>query len=1019
MLQLKACLLLLVIATDPLLGLPSRACNGHMNMSEQPTGHLDFSPGQEGAKPLSSGLWICTRTLEIPPGHSVQLKLVWLESGSNMSLVCTGHQEERTLAVGDSALLHGCDQNRATLTWTGAGHSSNAFQLFYYVQEKETSSTESYSNPRSLPDVTSPHPTTNSTDEVPLSGSVPDTSGYSTDKPELIQPTIPPSTSGNTDREASLFPGEESNNGPDTSGAPLRTDNPAGPDFFSTQHLSSARSEFYTPQNTEFQTVTLSNEVENSGRTYATIDNQTLIFEQEKDLAISSVVPLLDIRSTTLPQNASGTTDENKSDSTEKWESSGTHIDKSLGAQITERIEESSTHRDFMHSTSTLSELGEPQSTTGSTKMSHVTTKSGKAYIEIQSVSTKDTSQTTSMSFDPSENSKKSTQETTGTENFLGRQLSSLGSSSPLETAHSYVTQRDLTTFRTSTSSNLASTDPLFGARSREDAKTSPRKSRNFLTTSSYFGDATSNEERSLVHHPTSTPSLGENFGRPVDFLSTVSPSTISAQTFQIPTDNGELFPKTGLSRYKTPGTQTVSASTLSQLPHTPHQAQSGKYRTLPTTTVTDQKAEQDSTTATASGTPEPVSHVTTSTQPYLRAVPFESSTLRPQPKYYIVPDEPVIVRVESIELLLQIMVEESPSSWTPGWEEDVALWLMPYLQKAPGFKELNGVWNSDHAVQCLVQFDTRGALQWLPHAGASSLLERTGLKRAVGERRSFRDTKITNITLGGVQEACGWLLQCPSGFMCAFDSHTSNYSCTSVCHSDYCLHHGLCTHHPAQSPVCRCVAGQDFWYMGQRCEVRMTRARLVLSCLAVLLVVLGVVGVLACMAVRRYRALLIQAKVDQTRSSYRKFNHFDELSGRFWLRSWAGSADSMDNHAFSRSDEILQLRALERPCCYHDDSLSLPSTCPSPATHIRTIYPHSSQYAWRGSDLSMGDGVFDSGKASDLSVCSWPREPIQWSPFPLLQQLALQRPPAVRVPRTRSCCDGMELVDINKSWTA
>lgn len=29
-----------------------------------------------------------------------------------------------------------------------------------------------------------------------------------------------------------------------------------------------------------------------------------------------------------------------------------------------------------------------------------------------------------------------------------------------------------------------------------------------------------------------------------------------------------------------------------------------------------------------------------------------------------------------------------------------------------------------------------------------------------------------------------------------------------------------------------------------------------------------------------------------------------------------------------------------------------------------------------------------DSGKASDLSVCSWPIEPIQWTPFPLLQQL-------------------------------
>lgn len=45
-----------------------------------------------------------------------------------------------------------------------------------------------------------------------------------------------------------------------------------------------------------------------------------------------------------------------------------------------------------------------------------------------------------------------------------------------------------------------------------------------------------------------------------------------------------------------------------------------------------------------------------------------------------------------------------------------------------------------------------------------------------------------------------------------------------------------------------------------------------------------------------------------------------------------------------------------------------------------------------------MGDGVLDSGKASDLSVCSWPVEPIHWTPFPLLQHLASHRTPRVSV---------------------
>ncbi|XP_068444891.1 mucin-5AC isoform X2 [Clinocottus analis] len=396
------------------------------------------------------------------------------------------------------------------------------------------------------------------------------------------------------------------------------------------------------------------------------------------------------------------------------------------------------------------------------------------------------------------------------------------------------------------------------------------------------------------------------------------------------------------------------------------------------------------------------------------------SPTTSQTPKFFIVPDQPSAVKVESIELLLQIVVEESRSAFTSGLEEETAAWVEPYLQKAPGFSRLLGVWSSGHAVQSLVEFRTGGALRWLGMTGPASLLERTGLAQALCEGRSFRSSKITNITLGGLQgDVCDWLLQCPAGYKCVFNPGTSNYSCSSVCNSDYCHHHGICTHHPGQLPVCRCIVGEDFWYMGRRCDVRMTRARLVGACLAILLVMVTVIGVLALVAVRRYRAILIQAKVDQTRSSYRRFNHFDELSGRFWLRSWAGSADSLDNPAFTRSDELLHLRALDRPCCYHDDTLSLASTCPSHGARINTIYPHSSQYGWRGSEMSMGDGVLDSGKASDLSVCSWPVEPIQWTPFPLLQQLASHRTPTVRVSRPRSYCEGMELVDLGKSWTA
>uniref|UniRef100_A0A3Q0SMY8 EGF-like domain-containing protein n=1 Tax=Amphilophus citrinellus TaxID=61819 RepID=A0A3Q0SMY8_AMPCI len=349
----------------------------------------------------------------------------------------------------------------------------------------------------------------------------------------------------------------------------------------------------------------------------------------------------------------------------------------------------------------------------------------------------------------------------------------------------------------------------------------------------------------------------------------------------------------------------------------------------------------------------------------------FPSSTTPPwsstnSPKFFIVPDQPAAIRGTS----------QAPSTC-------FRLWLN--IQMCPD----------------VLQYDYLLALS----SGVSGPLFFFSFK---------------HVFPSGLQgDICDWLLQCPAGYKCVSQPGTTNYSCSSVCHFDYCHHHGICTHHPGQLPVCRCLAGDDFWFMGQRCDVRMTRARLVGACLAILLIMVTVIGILAFVAVRRYRAILIQAKVDQTRSSYRRFNHFDELSGRFWLRSWAGSADSLDNPAFTRSDELLHLRALDRPCCYHDDTLSLASTCPSHGTRINTIYPHSSQYGWRGSEMSMGDGVLDSGKASDLSVCSWPVEPIHWTPFPLLQQLASHRTPTVRVSRPRSYCEGMELVDMGKSWTA
>ncbi|KAL1005303.1 hypothetical protein UPYG_G00057390, partial [Umbra pygmaea] len=395
-------------------------------------------------------------------------------------------------------------------------------------------------------------------------------------------------------------------------------------------------------------------------------------------------------------------------------------------------------------------------------------------------------------------------------------------------------------------------------------------------------------------------------------------------------------------------------------------------------------------------------------------------STWSYRPRVYVVPDQPATIKEESIDLLLQVILEENSANLTSSLEESTTAWVVPYLQKAQGFQDIQEIWSSGGVVQSVAVFRTSEALTWLGVSGAESLLERTGLAQAVRAGCSFRGSNVMNITVGGVQaDICSWLFQCPAGYDCVWRPGGPAV-CSSVCHSAFCHNQGICTHQPGLPPLCQCPVGEHFWFMGGRCDVRMTRQRLVGACLGVLVAIVAVISFLAWLAVQRYRAMLIQAKVDQTRSSYRRFNHFDELSGRFWGRSIGGSADSLDNPAFTRSDELLHLRALDRTCCYHDDTLSLASTCPSNGRHLNTIYQHSSQYAWALSEVSLSECVVDSGKASDLSVCSWPIEPIQWTPFPLLQQLASShRNTTVRSPRSHSYSEGMELVEIEKSWTA
>ncbi|XP_071361097.1 uncharacterized protein [Trachinotus anak] len=1160
--QLHACLLLFIITTDKTLALSHHHCGGNVSLDQEPVGHVSFTlPGLfTDTNKSDETPSFCTWTIDIPLGRTVLLKVVWLESGSNISVRCVWKKEDQVLESEGTVLLSGCDGNKATLTWTGAGHSSNAIQLSYYVQEDERNSSEDHTSPHSDRDLVRWSQTgTSFTSATPVrqevvsgtegvrgrlheglewSPRLQSVSGPSSqDQGHPTSPLHRLTVAGRSDRETLPLPEEGPNNGADTSGADHLTDAPISarerthPGIQHTLHTDTPNTETNTGSERPQTQMTLTDETASSSDTSLGTDTYTYAITHmsknrdrlttalaQAPMSSSGIPPL----TSSLPELPSLTT----------WESGtvlipgGGAVSGTLGEKqphswrshrSTDRLNSDLTSAitsDPLKSPSELPQDGssraqadtEPdESSTSSqaptkthqsptTNITELDTAAGTVAAasfhpnisrtdSFESVASDVSSQTTAL--DKYNNPVKlytltpSTQSQTKSPQSIESLTHSPYTTSTftqMQTDTTESTQRDFINAYMTT--NTPPFSPLItkvedSTSSFPGSSPTPRAALTLgdvVQSSVATGTATEmytlHPTYTLPHENSSTNSLTpvptlQFSTSPLQSTPSYTPQTHTTNTPMTLTSSltDESTLHTVFANHETVPTSSQTSTIQSTSTHTPllpstnipaTHKQPHDYITtthIPLLSVTTAKleygygdrevetAKEDESSSTTTHTPTagPPWRPPPSTDPYpgqeshevltpsaLTSTPTWNSATSQTPKFYIVPDQPAAVRVESIELLLQMIVEESRSAFTAGLEEDTVAWMEPYLQKAPGFSRLLGVWSSGHAVQSLVEFKTSGALQWLSMTGPTSLMERTGLAQAVREGKEFRSSKITNITLGGLQgDVCDWLLQCPAGYKCVSRPGAANYSCSSVCHFDYCHHHGICTHHPGQLPVCRCLVGEDFWYMGQRCDMRMTRVRLVGACLAILLVMVTVIGVLAFLAVRRYRAILIQAKVDQTRSSYRRFNHFDELSGRFWLRSWAGSADSLDNPAFTRSDELLHLRALDRPCCYHDDTLSLASTCPSHGTHINTIYPHSSQYGWRGSEMSVGDGVLDSGKASDLSVCSWPVEPIQWTPFPLLQQLASHRTPTVRVSRPRSYCEGMELVDLGKSWTA
>ncbi|NXL42548.1 IMPG2 protein, partial [Podilymbus podiceps] len=341
---------------------------------------------------------------------------------------------------------------------------------------------------------------------------------------------------------------------------------------------------------------------------------------------------------------------------------------------------------------------------------------------------------------------------------------------------------------------------------------------------------------------------------------------------------------------------------------------------------------------------------------------------------------------------------------------------VTPLFMSVPGFLRLEVTGIREGSV--VLEYDALFAAERVPAPGLGTLLNtalgsggaRPGL--AVGTAAVLR-----NVALERPLDPCAVLFACRAGFTCVAGAD-GNATCTSLCHRDYCKNHGICTHPRDREPLCQCPVGSDFWFMGLRCDYRVTQQSLLGMAAGVLLSIVLLGAVVAAVAIRRFKVLLLEARADQTRSSYRRFCRLDDVSAQYWSRSRLPSASSLDNPAFSNSEELLHLQILDNGCCScREDSGITDSAKRCAAPPARPACRPSFHYDWDTSSSSMNDPMVDSGKASDISVSSWPMEPIPWTPFPLLHQLSRQRPHQAW--RPRSYCEGMELGNLERSWTA
>nr|XP_021147604.1 interphotoreceptor matrix proteoglycan 2-like [Columba livia] len=221
---------------------------------------------------------------------------------------------------------------------------------------------------------------------------------------------------------------------------------------------------------------------------------------------------------------------------------------------------------------------------------------------------------------------------------------------------------------------------------------------------------------------------------------------------------------------------------------------------------------------------------------------------------------------------------------------------VSPLFTSVPGFLWLEVTRIREGSV--VLEYDALFAAEQVPVLGLFALLNAALGSGPARRGLSVGDAPVLhNAALEWPLDPCAELFTCQAGSTCAAGA-AGNATCTSLCHHNYCKNHGICTHPPDRGPLCQCPVGSDFWFMGLHCDYRVTQQSLLGMAAGVLLSIVLLGAVLAAVAIRRFKVLLLEARADQTRSSYRRFCRLDDVSAQYWSRSGPPSATSLDNPA-------------------------------------------------------------------------------------------------------------------------